>query len=76
MAGGCLAQPGSMVDRLRTHGWAGGQQSAPAVKYQHGDVLGIGVPSWKKERDELWSSMCLRMRDTISNELRGDVRDA
>ena len=65
-----------MADRPRTQGWAGGQQSAPAAKYQHVDVLGIGTASWKKERDEFWSLMCLRMRDTIGNEHKGDVRVA
>ena len=46
------------------------------VKYQHVDVLGIGTTSWKKERGELWSLICLRMRDTIDIERRGDVRVA
>ena len=76
MSGGCLVRSGSMGNRPRTQGRVDGQQIAPAVKYQEGDMLGISTASWKKEREDPWSPICLRMRNTTENERRGEVQGA
>ena len=83
MAGGCLAQRGSMVDRPWTREWPGGQQSAPVVKYQHMVMCSASVSSLgRSEMSSGHPNACTcatrpaMSPDTICESLEGSVAGA